>query len=794
MQRLIGILVLIALAAFLGMPTAAARNYALLICAGETTADDAEMNCEWWYDLLLTYEMLIDNHYAPDDICVLYGDGTDFMSVHERYQNPYPHSITNYDNHMATIESVIDSLSSVLTSGDNLYIWWTGHGTLELGHLQLIIENTGERILDEEFADWMEAIDEYNVRFFSVMTCRSGGIIDDLEGERTVVMTSCAFTEPSMARWICEARHSEFRYAEAAAWHWQTPFQYCGLVDADEDDDYKVSYEECFHYAQEGTHTSTPQLSDLGGRAPNHFLTKIRVDCVAETIDDDALGSSQGNGNAQIENAETIELTVTLANLSAEDYLDVSGELVCNDPYITLIVPEGYFGDIHGGSGTASNTVPFVFAVSTDIPDGHILMLTLALENAPEDVELSFPAHAPELSVLATNIDDSIGGDGDGIAEPGEMIDLSLVSTNTGSVPIEDAGVVLAGDPYLMPEASLLALQRLEPGEEKVTESIALVIDPATPAPYFGSLTALFRGPADYRRTALIIFSVGEVYTDDMEEGTAWQHYSGTTGYGDEWYLSTYRNHTYGGAQCYKCGGPVAGYYGNMLHAILESDPFVLPEGASLCFWHWIDAEISLSHYGYCYDGGLIEISAGGGPWEVVTPVGGYSHLIRTGSTAGPFPADTPVFSGEHDWEPVTMDLSGYSGEVSVRFAFGSDGGVTGQGWFIDDVGLTMAPFSGLVDPARNAVIRLHPARPNPAAGMTQVRLDLPAAMATDVRIFDAAGRMVRTLHDGLLPAGEHVFSWDGRTARGARAGAGVYWIRATQGHQQKVVRLVRAE
>ena len=30
--------------------------------------------------------------------------------------------------------------------------------------------------------------------------------------------------------------------------------------------------------------------------------------------------------------------------------------------------------------------------------------------------------------------------------------------------------------------------------------------------------------------------------------------------------------------------------------------------------------------------------------------------------------------------------------------------------------------------------IRLHPARPNPTAGMTQVRLDLPTAMRADVR------------------------------------------------------------
>ncbi len=66
-------------------------------------------------------------------------------------------------------------------------------------------------------------------------------------------------------------------------------------------------------------------------------------------------------------------------------------------------------------------------------------------------------------------------------------------------------------------------------------------------------------------------------------------------------------------------------------------------------------------------------------------------------------------------------------------------------------------------------------ARPNPSAASVDVRLCLPRAGEATVRVLDIAGRIVRSLHTGTLPAGESVWSWDGRTDAGTRAGAGVY-------------------
>ena len=56
----------------------------------------------------------------------------------------------------------------------------------------------------------------------------------------------------------------------------------------------------------------------------------------------------------------------------------------------------------------------------------------------------------------------------------------------------------------------------------------------------------------------------------------------------------------------------------------------------------------------------------------------------------------------------------------------------------------------------------------------------------------EVSGRLVATLADRELPAGEQQIHWDGRSAIGANAGAGLYWIRVRAGAQHDTQRIVR--
>ena len=75
------------------------------------------------------------------------------------------------------------------------------------------------------------------------------------------------------------------------------------------------------------------------------------------------------------------------------------------------------------------------------------------------------------------------------------------------------------------------------------------------------------------------------------------------------------------------------------------------------------------------------------------------------------------------------------------------------------------------------AVFRLHPNVPNPFNPATTIRYDLPAASQVSLRIYDAAGRLVRVLEDAAeRSAGTHRVVWRGRDAAGAPVAAGVYF------------------
>jgi hypothetical protein len=85
---------------------------------------------------------------------------------------------------------------------------------------------------------------------------------------------------------------------------------------------------------------------------------------------------------------------------------------------------------------------------------------------------------------------------------------------------------------------------------------------------------------------------------------------------------------------------------------------------------------------------------------------------------------------------------------------------------------------------------------PNPFSSATSIGFDLPAASAgsvggawpVKVRIFNLAGRLVKTAVDAPLPPGAHNALWDGRDERGVRQAAGVYFIEvSTPAHSGRV-------
>jgi hypothetical protein len=66
---------------------------------------------------------------------------------------------------------------------------------------------------------------------------------------------------------------------------------------------------------------------------------------------------------------------------------------------------------------------------------------------------------------------------------------------------------------------------------------------------------------------------------------------------------------------------------------------------------------------------------------------------------------------------------------------------------------------------------------PNPVVDALQVSYVVITSTKVSVEVFDAAGRLVRTLADGAADPGYHSVLWDGKDAHDRTVSAGVYFV-----------------
>jgi hypothetical protein len=82
-------------------------------------------------------------------------------------------------------------------------------------------------------------------------------------------------------------------------------------------------------------------------------------------------------------------------------------------------------------------------------------------------------------------------------------------------------------------------------------------------------------------------------------------------------------------------------------------------------------------------------------------------------------------------------------------------------------------------------------AAPNPFAASTKITFALEVRSAVSITVYDTSGRVVAEVFDGVLDQGEHVISWDGKTAGGEDVPSGVYFYRFKMGGYQSTKKAV---
>ena len=140
-------------------------------------------------------------------------------------------------------------------------------------------------------------------------------------------------------------------------------------------------------------------------------------------------------------------------------------------------------------------------------------------------------------------------------------------------------------------------------------------------------------------------------------------------------------------------------------------------------------------------------------------------------------PVGSSVMLVDVDGDPATMDpLTITDGNMQLHASSCSEPvQVAGSAGMIAELG-------GEGATATAAFLR-SPA-PNPVMSRTTLRFGVPRETNVSLRVFDAAGRLVRDLHNGSMGAGEYASTWDLSANDGSRVSRGVYFVRLALGTQ----------
>jgi hypothetical protein len=359
---------------------------------------------------------------------------------------------------------------------------------------------------------------------------------------------------------------------------------------------------------------------------------------------------------------------------------------------------------------------------------------------------------------------DGVFGDGDGVAEAGETVDLCLFVENTGFADGHDVTVTLStDDPHVQFTDDVLEYGGL-PAAGREGRHTAVVIDPSCPQPSFPRIDVEIDATGGFEIADSFIVAVGaNGLEDDMESGEGvWSH----SGALDLWHRSSNRSHS--GVWSWYCGAEGLFEYGINMDASLSTPFFPVGPDVELSFWCWYECAT------YGTDGVYVDVSDGSG-WVTL-------DFLGSGGALG-------ALSVGNDWLEYTYDLSDFppGTSIALRFRFVSDDDQElGEGVYIDDVRVGGVPNDVVVstDPHVPPAVKttLYQNHPNPFNPGTTIRFVLENTATARIDVFDVRGVRVRTLVNGEVPAGPHRTVWDGRNEVGEIVATGVYFYRLVAG------------
>lgn len=407
------------------------------------------------------------------------------------------------------------------------------------------------------------------------------------------------------------------------------------------------------------------------------------------TIDDAA-----GNGNGVVDAGESITLGLGLINVGPDDAYDVNVTTSTTDSYVTVTDSTEPYGTIVGNNGTGYVTDAIAFDVSGDAPDGQSITFDLEVTGTARETwygSFQIQVHSPALSVSSISIDDAIGGDDNGILDPGETAEVVVYLSNTGS------GQAFSTDAYLSENDVYIIvnddygyfgdIDSINGSADNSADVFELSADSECPLGYGVPMQLSISGGGGFETTLYFNITVGDravFFYDDFSYEQGWTGLGGSA----EWEMGSPAG---GGGDPSQDHSPTTDNFvlGNDLSSTgtynsnISTTQWVMSpiidcanmSGVILKYFHLLGVESS------SYDHAYFEVYDGNS----------WVRLFENSSTM----QETSWMEDEYDLSAVADS----NPDFQIRFGLGStDGSGQYSGWNIDDIELKGYGHIGVPD------------------------------------------------------------------------------------------------
>jgi hypothetical protein len=404
--------------------------------------------------------------------------------------------------------------------------------------------------------------------------------------------------------------------------------------------------------------------------------------------------SGNENSNGLADYSETIVLNMQIKNVGMAVASNVNLTLTSSDSFVTITDGSSAIPELPAGA-VGSISAAFAFEISDDVPDQHMVVFALQSTDGSQtwNSAFSIPVNAPFLEVGNLTINDAVGGNGNGMLDPGEIVQFVIEAKNTGHSPSMDAlAELLNYSSWITVSTAGQQIGQLLP-DQTMDVVFEVVVNPNTP---YGTVAELlFTLDAISHSANKPLFLPVGMRIEDFETGdfSAYEwHHAGNS----NWTITNQQ--AFEGNFCAKSGA-----IGNNQQSDLWLSLIVMSND-EIKFARKVSSESNYDYLSFYIDNNL-----------------------------------AAEWSGEQAWLEVSFPLT--DGPHNLRWSYSKDGSVASGSdcaW-VDKI--TFPGTTTVIDLGENRLLQDITVAPNPNNG--KFYIIAPENTQLNFRLFNAVGKLV---------------------------------------------------